>query len=98
MPASKTPLSSPTEIECSLANSASSGLPARVASTDPICTRNTAIFGLTTACEITVSRIIRATHIAAGAPRLPKLRVRKTRTSKITAPHMIPIQCIRPSE
>src|SRR5260370_1403436 len=39
-PASNTPLSSETEIRCSFLNSASSGLPAAVAWTDPICTRS----------------------------------------------------------
>ena len=98
IPASNTPLSSPTEIACNRANSANNGLPAAVASTDPICTRNTAILGLTATCEITVNKIISTTHKPAGATRLAKLRVRKTRTSKITIPQTIPIQCIRVSE
>ena len=98
IPANKTPLSSPTEIECRRANSASKGLPAAVASIDPTCTRNTAIFGLTATCEITVSKIITTTHNAAGATKLIKFRVRKTRTNKISTPQTIPIQCILASE
>ena len=98
MPASSTPLSSPTETVCNRANSASKGLPAAVASIDPICTRNPAILGLTAACEITVNKIINITHKAAGASKAAKLRIRKTRTSKITTPQAIPIRCIRVSE
>lgn len=98
MPASNTPLSSPTEMECSRANPASKGFPAAVASIDPIRTRNTAILGLTATCEITVKIIITTRHKAAGATSAVKLRIRKTRTNKITTPQTIPIQCIRPSE
>jgi len=97
-PASNTPLSNPTEIVCNRANSASKGFPTAVASIDPICTLNTAIRGLTAVCEITVSTIISTTHNAAGANKAVKLRIRKSRTNKITTPQTIPIQCIRPSE
>src|SRR6266478_7756492 len=97
-PASNTPLSNPTEIVCNRANSASKGFPAAIASIDPICARNTAIFGLTATCEITVKIIINTTHKAAGATKAVKLRIRKARTSKITTPQTIPIQSIRPSE
>ena len=83
---------------CSRANSASKGLPAAVASIEPICARNTAILGLTATCEITVKRIINATHPATGASIAAKLLIRRTRTSKIATPQRIPIQCIRPSE
>jgi hypothetical protein len=98
MPANNTPLSNPTETVCSRINSASKGLPASVAAIDPILPRNIAIFGLTATCEITVSPIISTTHNAAGAARIPTLRVRNTRTNRITNPQAIPIQCIRPSE
>ena len=46
-PASKTPLSSATDTRCSFVNRESNGFPAGVASIEPICTRNAAIFGLT---------------------------------------------------
>jgi len=98
IPASNTPLSSPTEVVCSRANSASKGLPAAVASIDPICSRNTAILGLTATWEITVSKIINITHKATGATKSVKLRILKTRASKIATPQTIPIQCIRVSE
>ncbi len=97
-PVSNTPLSNPTEIVCNRPNSARNGFPAAVASIDPICTLSTAIRGLTATCEITVSTIINVTHKAAGATKAVKLRIRKSRTNKITAPQTIPIQCIRPSE
>src|SRR6266481_2880329 len=97
-PPSNTPLSNPTEIVCNRANSASKGFPAAVASIDPICTRSTAILGLTATCEITVKMIINITHNAAGATKEVKLRIRKSRTNKITTPQTIPIQCIRVSE
>jgi len=98
IPASNTPLSSPTEIACNRANSASKGLPAAVASIDPIRTRNTAILGLTATCEISVKIIINTTHKAAGATKAVKLRIHKIRTNKITKPQTIPTQCIRVSE
>src|SRR5882724_3145332 len=97
-PVSNTPLSNPTEIVCNRPNSARNGFPAAVASIDPICTLSTAIRGLTATCEITVSTIINVTHKAAGATKAVKLRIRKSRTNKITPPQTIPIQCIRPSE
>ena len=97
-PASNTPLSNPTEIVCNRANSASKGFPAAIASIDPIRTLSTAIRGLTAVCEITVSTIISTTHNAAGATKAVKLRIRISRTNKITTPQTIPIQCIRPSE
>jgi len=83
---------------CNRANSASKGLPAEVASIDPICTRNTAISGLIATCEITVKIIINITHKAAGATKAVKLRIRKSCANRITTPQTIPIQCIRPSE
>src|SRR5258708_18756635 len=98
IPASNTPLSRATEMVCNRANSASKGFPATVASIDPICTRSTAILGLTATCEITVKIIISTTHQPTGAPTALKLRTRNTRTNKITTPQTIPIQCIRPSE
>jgi hypothetical protein len=93
-PASSTPLSSETEIRCNLPNSTSNGLSAAVAWIDPICTRSTAIFGLTACCDTTVSRIINATHSAAGVAKLANVRVRANRASRITMPHTTPIMCI----
>lgn len=98
MPASNTPLSSATETACSRANSASNALPARVASIDPICARNTAIFGLTAICETSVNKIIPITHQAAGAANPAKLRVRTTRTSSIKSPQTMPSECIPANE
>jgi len=93
-PASKTPLSSETEIRCHRLNSASSGLFAAVAWIDPICTRNAAIFGLTACCDTTVSPIINRTHSAADPARLANVRVRTNRATNIAIPQATPIMCI----
>ncbi len=96
-PASRTAPSSDAETRCNLPNSASNGLSAAVAWTDPICTRSAAIFGLTACCDTTVSRIINAKHSAAGAARLANARVLTNRASRIAIPQTTPIKCIRPS-
>src|SRR6266481_6879646 len=93
-PASRTPLSSETEIRCSRLNSASSGLSAAVVWIDPICVRSAAILGLTACCDTTVSPIMSTTHSAAGAAKLESVRVRSTRASRIAIPHTTPIMCI----
>jgi hypothetical protein len=94
IPASRTALSSETEIRCNRLNSASSGLSAAVAWIDPICTRSAAILGLTACCDTTVSPIISTTQSAAGAAKLENVRVRNNRASRIAIPHATPIMCI----
>src|ERR1700730_4468779 len=69
-PANNTPLSSETEMRCNRPNSASSGLSSAVTSIDPICTRSTAILGLTPTCEATVNAIISTTQSATGVTKL----------------------------
>jgi hypothetical protein len=96
-PASRTPLSSETEIRCNRPNSASNGLSAAVAWIDPICVRSAAIFGLTACCDTTVSKIISATQSAGGVARLANVRVLSKRASRIAIPHTTPIMCIHQS-
>jgi hypothetical protein len=96
-PASRTPLSSETEIRCNRLNSDSNGLPSAVAWIEPICIRRAAILGLTVCCDTTVSRIISSTHNAAGVAKLANDRVRNNRASRIAIPHTTPIMCIHQS-
>jgi len=96
-PASSTTLSSETEMLCNRRNSASNGLSCAVAWIDPICTRNTAILGLTPTCDATVNAIITTTQSATGATKLPNVRVRASRANKNATPQITPSKCILPS-